>query len=542
MRDHELIVLGPSAREPFAPDDRNGAEVLTIDELRGALRRGLIPKRLFRYATARVVAERHDLVPHPLAMAVILRLLARRGCWFEDDDGRRLRITPRACARFATRAIAGAMAAPRERAAVRRELRELAQWAESRGAAPRLPIWDGHGTIAYLYAHPAQTLRAGGSVGHVTGVIGALARRAPVRLLTTTAFPGLPPRVAVERIDPAPSAGAPFEERAIATGRAFAHQAARHLRGAGVGLVYQRSSVLNYAGILVARWLGVPFVLEYNGSEVWAQRHWGRPLRQEALAAEIERLNLRAADFVVVVSAPLHDEVIRLGVGRRRVIVNPNGVDPERYAPDVDGAAVRARRGIAASDLVVGFIGTFGRWHGAEVLVDAIAHLVADGPARRARLRVLLVGDGVTMPEVMRRIAAHGLEDVVVRTGLVPQADGPAHLAACDILVSPHVPNPDGTPFFGSPTKLFEYMAMGRPIVASELGQIGDVIDHEATGLLVPPGDVLALASAIARLLDDPALRARLGAAARVKAVARHTWDAHVARLLGAVMGSDPSC
>jgi len=90
------------------------------------------------------------------------------------------------------------------------------------------------------------------------------------------------------------------------------------------------------------------------------------------------------------------------------------------------------------------------------------------------------------------------------------------------------VDNPDGTRFFGSPTKLFEYMAMGRGIVASRLEQIGDVLEDGATALLVPPGDDAALARAVVRLVDDAALRARLGAAARERALERHTWTANV--------------
>ena len=112
------------------------------------------------------------------------------------------------------------------------------------------------------------------------------------------------------------------------------------------------------------------------------------------------------------------------------------------------------------------------------------------------------------------------------------QADGPAHLAACDILASPHVPNPDGSAFFGSPTKLFEYMAMGRPIVASALEQIADVLSDEETALLVPPGDIDALANALLRLIDTPALGRRLGANAREAALQRHTWQRHTQRIL----------
>ncbi|HKQ52365.1 MAG TPA: glycosyltransferase, partial [Pyrinomonadaceae bacterium] len=92
----------------------------------------------------------------------------------------------------------------------------------------------------------------------------------------------------------------------------------------------------------------------------------------------------------------------------------------------------------------------------------------------------------------------------------------------------------DGSEFFGSPTKLFEYMAMGKSIVASRLGQIGDVLAHEETALLVEPGDARQLSEAILRLVDAPELRERLGAAARREAVARHTWAHNARRVLDA--------
>jgi glycosyltransferase involved in cell wall biosynthesis len=112
----------------------------------------------------------------------------------------------------------------------------------------------------------------------------------------------------------------------------------------------------------------------------------------------------------------------------------------------------------------------------------------------------------------------------------------PRYLAASDCFVSPHVPNPDGTEFFGSPTKLFEYMAMGKPIIASRLGQIADVLNDDQTALMVEPGDPAQLAAAILRVGGDQSepgsagagLGTRLGAAARRVALDRFTWDAHV--------------
>jgi glycosyltransferase involved in cell wall biosynthesis len=295
--------------------------------------------------------------------------------------------------------------------------------------------------------------------------------------------------------------------------------------------LYQRYSLNNYAGIRIARRHGVPFVLEYNGSEIWMGRHWGRPLKYERLSQRIEQLNLLAADLIVVVSRAQRDEVVSRGADPALVLVNPNGVDPVRYRPEIDGTAVRERYGLEHA-LVVGFIGTFGPWHGAEVLARAFVKLMKDDPARARTVRLLMIGDGALMPEVRRILADGGVAEWAVLTGLVPQADGPRHLAACDVLASPHVPNADGTPFFGSPTKLFEYMAMGKGIVASDLEQVGEVLEHGRTAWLVKPGDVTELADGLKRLIDDRNLCHALGAAAREEILSHYTWRAHTRRTI----------
>jgi glycosyltransferase involved in cell wall biosynthesis len=127
-----------------------------------------------------------------------------------------------------------------------------------------------------------------------------------------------------------------------------------------------------------------------------------------------------------------------------------------------------------------------------------------------------------------------GLEHRVILTGAVEHERVPALLDACDVLASPHVPLEDGSEFFGSPTKLFEYMAMGKAIVASRLGQIGDVLVNEETALLVEPNDARELSQAILRLTNSLELRERLGAAARREAIAQHTWTHNAGRVLDA--------
>ncbi len=282
----------------------------------------------------------------------------------------------------------------------------------------------------------------------------------------------------------------------------------------------------------------MPLVLEYNGSEVWVARNWSRPLAYEQLAIDAEEASLRHAHLVVTVSQVLADELVGRGVEPGRVVWHPNGVDAERFDParfsDAERHALRARYGIPDDAVLATFVGTFGQWHGVEVLARAIRLLARDHPdwVERARSRFLLVGDGLKMPDVEKEL--EGLGGLAVLAGLVPQDETPLYLAASDILVSPHVQNADGTPFFGSPTKLFEYMAAGKPIVASDLDQIGEVL-RDGLGVLVRPGDAEDLVRGLRELTDDIELRERLGVRARRCALERYTWRHHAQAILDAL-------
>jgi glycosyltransferase involved in cell wall biosynthesis len=158
-----------------------------------------------------------------------------------------------------------------------------------------------------------------------------------------------------------------------------------------------------------------------------------------------------------------------------------------------------------------------------------------------------LVGVGVKMPIVRQTLLEADGASFYRLVGLVPQADAPGYLAASDILLSPHVENADGTSFFGSPTKLFEYMAMGKPIVASRLDQIAHVLDGsvdagnlpaefdrltQAVGVLGQPGNIGELIAGIRFCVENPQWRTKLGANARARALARYTWAHHVDAIL----------
>ncbi len=404
----------------------------------------------------------------------------------------------------------------------------LALWA-ARGR-PRRRLTSVDPVVGYLRTDLSCGVRAGGSVGHIRGVATAFeALGCNVLFLTTDRMEAMcgfesklfRPLPFLRVLPVLPSIAANLN----------ALRMVRFLRRRGAALIYQRYSLNNFAGAVVSRRLRLPFVLEYNGSEVWISRHWGRREPLERLSLWLDGIALRAADVVVAVSKAMGDDLAARGVPRERILVNPNGVDPSVYDPErwVDERMrIRQRLGFDGAT-VIGFLGTFGPWHGADVLARAAVKVAKPG------LAFLFIGDGARRPATEAILRGSDAEPLSRFTGEVPQAEGPAYLAACDILVAPHVPNPDGTPFFGSPTKLFEYMSMGKAIAASRLDQIGEVLEDGRTALLAEPGNADDLVRAIETLARDPELRLRLGEAARAAAIERHTWRRHSERILDAI-------
>jgi glycosyltransferase involved in cell wall biosynthesis len=527
--DIRLLIVRPSAFgvPPATRDAPPGTKQVPFAEAKAWLTSRALLREAFRYSDVDLATHRLEHLSKPFPTAVLLRLLSRGSCEFSDDSGRRLRLGPMAVAGLFGRHVVEMARIPILLARVRGRLASLAS------PRQRVPA-DLDLSLPPLYVRGELLfgIRAGGSVGHVAGVLNNLGHFAGAPIFVTS---GHVPTVAAGLETHVVEPGSDFcgyeDLPALYFNEPFLREAVRAVDGRQVSFVYQRCGLFCFAGLELARRLRAPFVLEYNGSEVWSARHWGRPLQHEELARRIESLLLEQATLVTVVSRPLHDELLGRGIAPERLLLNPNGVDPERYSPSVDGDAIRRRHGLRERQ-VVGFIGTFGRWHGAEVLAEAFGRLLSRRPAWRERVRLLMIGDGATRPEVEARLAQGRAREQAVLTGLIPQEQGPQHLAACDVLVSPTIRNPDGTPFFGSPTKVFEYMAMGKGIVASDLDQIGEVLGHEQTALLVEPGDAEALAAAIERLLEDETLARRLGQAAREAVLARHTWREHTGTIV----------
>ena len=389
------------------------------------------------------------------------------------------------------------------------------------------PLQNIRPRVVYLRATPGPGTQAGGAASHIKGVVEALeGLGAEVHVISNDLIAGL--NAENDRftiIPPQPGGGtrALFD---IHNNLVFTRGAVPLVERARPDFIYQRYARFSWAGVVAALRMKRPLFLEYNGSEVWVGRHWDRVGRLDLLE-RYERLNLDAAARIFVVSEVERRNLEARGVVGSKIVVNPNGVDVERFRPDVGGREVRGELKLDDDDVVVGFVGTFGPWHGVEKLAAAIKLISTD-----VRVSFLLIGSGSLHPEVEKQLEAETRAGRVIFTGAVAHDRVPALLDACDILVAPHVPLADGSEFFGSPTKVFEYMAMGKAIVASRLGQIGEVLSDNETALLVKPGNVKELAQAMVKLIESDELKKRLGAKARQVAVENYTWGHNARRVL----------
>jgi glycosyltransferase involved in cell wall biosynthesis len=512
--------------EDAVPDASSAAASVELHELAAALRTPRVLRRLLRGQQFECVEIRSGELPASALQAGVqfVLVIARTGRWRLGgrDLGRA------AFASHAAGALLGALA---------RELwfSALATIRLTRAGRRQFGLPRSAATTAsalYLRVEPSlrwQGVQVGGAATHTSGVInGLIANGVSVRVIAAEEPSG---------IHGAGFTRAPARRRLqLVRGLGYADYGQEIIRAAAAhraDFVYQRYQLGSHAGLEIARRLAVPLVLEFNGPEVWVERHWraGRRLLLEGPLEQLEQHHLEQASLVVTVSDALRDQVLAAGVPPERVLMNPNGVDIDALAPfrEDTPSEWRLRAGLPDRP-TVGFIGTFGPWHGAQLLPELIAQ-VPDA-------QWVLIGGGGLVEEVRREIEERDLSARVTMPGLVEHRRALELLAACDVCVSPHIPPTDGSQFFGSPTKLFEYMGLAKPIVASDLEQIGQVIEHERTGVLCPPGDVGLAAGAVRRLLEDEQLRARLGAAALERAATDYSWEAHARRILEALGGS----
>ena len=347
--------------------------------------------------------------------------------------------------------------------------------------------------LAYLCADRGVSLlgHKGASV-HLRSLAAALAARGNQVIVACRMLggPNPPPAGVMVRVMPASD-----DEHATWI-RAF-------VREFELEAVLERYSLSSGAAAEAAREAGLPFVLEVNAPLVDEAARY-RSLENVETWRARERALFASAGAVIAVSNGVKDHVVAAGVSAARVFTVHNGVDVNAFQNNAGSLAIP--QGRTKNDVVIGFAGSLKPWHGVDVLLRAFAEV-------SGRPRLLIVGDGPMRADLEVLAASLDLGSRVRFSGAVPHAQMPAVLARMDIGVAPYAAK---TNFYFSPLKVAEYLAAGLPVVASNQGDLREIVGD--AGVLVPPDDVGELATALARLSRDAGLRQRLSAAARVRA------------------------
>jgi glycosyltransferase involved in cell wall biosynthesis len=305
----------------------------------------------------------------------------------------------------------------------------------------------------------------------------------------------------------------PWADRAKLPWRDVGRLAAEITRGS-FDLLVTHEHKSDLMGYLAARRAGVPWVAVAHGYDF--------SLLRVRLYRRIDLWLLRRAAHVMVVSPSLRDELVAGGVPWERTTIVRNGIHVDAFAAGAVERAPQWRQRMAHADgPVIVSVGRLDRQKGFEYLIRAAVEVVRAVPSAR----FWIVGDGGLRARLERQIESLGLGQVVRLLG--HQRDVSGIMAAADLVVLASLWEPLGN-------VLLEAHALGRPVVATRVGGVPEIVRDGTTGLLVPPGDVAAFAQSILIMLGDPREAERMGARGRVH-VAREFSAARFAAEAAAV-------
>jgi glycosyltransferase involved in cell wall biosynthesis len=286
-----------------------------------------------------------------------------------------------------------------------------------------------------------------------------------------------------------------------------------------IDFIYLHHHDFHFGGYKVKKETGIPIILHVDSVEYWVKKNWGKLYLGNYLKW-CEQIEVKAADVIIVISDVLKEQLIDFyNVDKDKIYVSTNGADTDLFNPNIDGSIIRKKYGLDDS-IVIGYSGVFNLYHGIDNLIQASK--IINNKIKNAKF--LLIGDGEYRKYVDEFVEKNNLKDKIIVTGLVPFNEVPQYLAACDILASPFK-STHNTTFFNSPIKTFEYMAMGKPIVTTNIGQLADVCLDENNSLVMEENNPNSLAEKVFKILEEPQLAKQLGKNAREFVVKNYSWS-----------------
>lgn len=377
----------------------------------------------------------------------------------------------------------------------------------------------------YLRDHFWFDLKVGGSVVHTSGVINALNRIVNLQVLTNDELPG----INCDRVKFIPPK---FKFPSEVASLIYSCRSAVSLRAFKPDKIYTRYSAFSLGWLFYKlAFPGVFVVLEYNSSDYWKLRNWkassNSRLRASILkcyytillpfARFTEFIQLKFADRVIVVSSELMKRLIGRGVDSGKIYFYHNGVD-KNLLPSESGF-----RRIEGPYFF--WVGTFGQWHGVDSLLEAFKQFTC----RNSNVKLVMSGSGPLHEYARNFVENSDLKDRIILTGQVSHKESISLMRKSLACLNTPIDNADGTPFFGSPTKLFEYFLSSRPVLSSDvesLNAFAEFFISYSQGKSSELADLMFKVAQDNDAFDDLALKAR------DMVMNKYTWDHHIENVL----------
>jgi len=282
-------------------------------------------------------------------------------------------------------------------------------------------------------------------------------------------------------------------------------------------IIIYRNQIFQFAPFWLSKYFKIPILLEINALRSIEATIINKQNRVTSITRWAERMAIQSADTLFCVSKQMK---YCLGNFRQRseIYVIPNGVDTNKFDPEkYDKQLMKKKLGLREKT-ILGYVGSYKTWHGVDIAIRTIEMMAK---TTKMSYHLLLIGNGEGFDRIKAQIEEKNLTSGVTQIDSVAHEEIPQYIACFDYALMSY---PDMKSFHGSPLKMFEYMAMGIPVVATAVGQIKEILRHRETGILVYPPTPENYVKAILDADQDPERLRRIGTSARRLIVEKYSW------------------
>lgn len=290
-------------------------------------------------------------------------------------------------------------------------------------------------------------------------------------------------------------------------------------------VLFSRLELFSISAVSIAKLYNIPFVLEVDCPPVWEYKHFAgkNHVHIPFIPEYIERINIKNADAIIVISKILRNYLIQIGANPEKLYVVPNGADPMKFRPYPPDSELLARYKIK-NKIVMGWVGALHGWSGLEDLINVAKEIMI----KRSDVYFMFITGGKNKMLIEKEFFNHPARKRVLLPGKITHEHVPRFLSLMDVVF---VPYPKREFWYPSSMKLFEYMSAGKAVVATNVGQIEEIIKDGENGIFFDPANPKKLISKLIHLIDDTNFRTRLGYAARESVKKYYTWEKHARKL-----------